>query len=703
MAEISITKSAKTCRCFLKLQQYVDWLDLGKLSNHGGLLWIKGKPGAGKSTLMKFAFSDALRKSKRKGAIVISFFFNARGEELERSTAGLYRSLLVQLFEALPDLQHVLDTVRVGHQWSVESLKSLLEDTVKAMGNTSVVCFIDALDECDEKQIRDMLSFIRSTSDQAATAGTRLHVCFASRHYPHITIGKGLDLVIEGREEHQHSIANYLDTELHIGHDQFAEQIRSNLQEKASGVFMWVVLVVDILNKEYDRGCKHGLKKRLKSIPSDLHELFQNILSRDTSNTRGLLLCIQWVLFARRPLKPEELYFAIMSGVEPESLPDCHSKGHITDDVMRRYILDNSKGLAESTNSNIPTIQFIHESVRDFLLKDNGLRRIWPNLESNLEGQSHENLRQCCLTYMTNKIVVNHDLSSLPPGAPQSQAKDRRQAIAQRFPFLEYANQNLLYHADKAEGNGVSQKDFISKFPLCDWIVWSNLFEKHQIRRYTKTASLLYILAERNMPNLIRILDSAQSCFTVEDDRYGTPIFAALATQSNEAIHTLIDMQASSKTRGFAIQDLHERFSDRKGDTSPYNRTFTFSRRNAILEHIIEKEDEATLAFYLSTKEDSMGYTALSLAVTYGSEILIRSLLDRGADIKACNYSGRTPLHQAALLGHEDIVRLLLNHGANIEAVDRAGNTPLVLARENKRELVVKLLLNHGASGQTRD
>lgn len=87
---------AKTCRWFLNDRRYVDWLDAAKLDNHHGFLWLKGNPGTGKSTIMKFVFSTAWEKKKK--AKVLAFFFNARGGDLEKSTEGMYRTILLQLF-----------------------------------------------------------------------------------------------------------------------------------------------------------------------------------------------------------------------------------------------------------------------------------------------------------------------------------------------------------------------------------------------------------------------------------------------------------------------------------------------------------------------------------------------------------------------------------------------------------------------------
>lgn len=98
---------SKTCKWLLKTAEYLQWLDDTKLNDHHGVLWMKGKPGAGKSTLMKFALNSWKR---RKDTTVLSFFFNARGGDLEKSTMGMYRSLLWQLLTHDPTLMCVFDS-----------------------------------------------------------------------------------------------------------------------------------------------------------------------------------------------------------------------------------------------------------------------------------------------------------------------------------------------------------------------------------------------------------------------------------------------------------------------------------------------------------------------------------------------------------------------------------------------------------------
>ncbi|KAF5497543.1 Vegetative incompatibility protein HET-E-1 [Colletotrichum siamense] len=294
---------ARTCKWVLRSSQYLDWLDHNKRNTHHGFLWIKGKPGTGKSTLIKFISTNHRRKMQQN--TLITFFFNARGEQLEKSTTGMYRSLLFQLIDGFPQLRTILNfqALKISsngpREWILESLQDLFEEAVLNLENLSVTCFIDALDECDEKEIRDMVSFFEHLAEATTRESVCFQVCFSSRHYPYITISKAVSLVLEGQQGHQDDIANYVSSELKIGDSKVAQQIRHDLQEKASGVFMWVVLVVDILNKEHDGGRMHQLRKQLQDIPGDLNELFRDILVRDDRRRRDLLLCIQWVLFAK--------------------------------------------------------------------------------------------------------------------------------------------------------------------------------------------------------------------------------------------------------------------------------------------------------------------------------------------------------------------------------------------------------------------
>ena len=69
---------------------------------------------------MKFVLTNAV-KSKLENEIIVLFFFNARREELEKTTEGMYRALLFQILHGAPDLQEILDNANPSDRSSVQS------------------------------------------------------------------------------------------------------------------------------------------------------------------------------------------------------------------------------------------------------------------------------------------------------------------------------------------------------------------------------------------------------------------------------------------------------------------------------------------------------------------------------------------------------------------------------------------------------
>lgn len=194
------------------------------------------------------------------------------------------------------------------------------------------------------------------------------------------------------------------------------EDLHDEILRKPAGVFLWVMLVVQILNKEYSQS-GIALMERLADIPDDLSNLFKSILTRDHENMEKmekLLLSISRILFAKDPLNSEEFRHALWSGLMlngktdeqfPLPFPPEDKESHL------RIVAGSSKGLAEITKSKFPTVQFIHESVRHFLIKHDGLHRSWPELEIDWENSRHEKLKQCCLFYLSP--VASHHINQI--------------------------------------------------------------------------------------------------------------------------------------------------------------------------------------------------------------------------------------------------------------------------------------------------
>lgn len=79
-------------------------------------------------------------------------------------------------------------------------------------------------------------------------------------------------------------------------------------------------------------------------------------------------------------------------------------------------------------------------------------------------------------------------------------------------------------------------------------------------------------------------------------------------------------------------------------------------------------------------------------AAKEGSTDMVRSLLDRGADVNAKDDDGWTPLHWAAVLEQPEIARTLLDRGADIHARNNDGLTPLQVAEKEHKTQTAQLL-----------
>lgn len=191
----------RTCEWLLRRKDYQEWMDMDSkdFQAQDGLFWIRGNPGTGKSIAMKFLFQKMQHKLKRShDQLVLSFFFNARGSDLEKSTLGLYRSLLFGLLSSDPSLLEALDDCSRGQYLGILSgeweqrheplLQQLFENAIDLLAarNKRLYCYVDALDECPENQIRDMVRYFEDL--MAEEKSHNIRVCFSSRHYPRISI-----------------------------------------------------------------------------------------------------------------------------------------------------------------------------------------------------------------------------------------------------------------------------------------------------------------------------------------------------------------------------------------------------------------------------------------------------------------------------------------------------------------------------------
>ncbi|KAF4449242.1 small s, partial [Fusarium albosuccineum] len=293
------------------VSSFVQWL-----TSADDIYWISGKPGSGKSTLMKYLSThEDTEKLLSDWAgddflIVADFFFwNAGKNSLQRSQQGLLRSLIYQILRRCPELAHqiypetdylqALDrsldgkggTVYVPNPpTAVLGLLSILRDICDRLASTDVrLCFfIDGLDEY-EGQPNDIIQLIETLRSLP-----NAKICASSRPWNEFEQRFGQDDApklymqdLTKRDIHNYvydilkTDANYQNLE--EKDDQGAELIQEII-EAAQGVFLWVVLVV----RSFQEGLTNGdrivdLQRRLRELPRDLNEYFEKILLADVA------------------------------------------------------------------------------------------------------------------------------------------------------------------------------------------------------------------------------------------------------------------------------------------------------------------------------------------------------------------------------------------------------------------------------------
>lgn len=92
-----------------------------------------------------------------------------------------------------------------------------------------------------------------------------------------------------------------------------------------------------------------------------------------------------------------------------------------------------------------------------------------------------------------------------------------------------------------------------------------------------------------------------------------------------------------------------------------------------------------------------VGTTALGWAACGGHIMLMKYLLERGADVDMAANGDCTALSCAAGMGQPDAVELLLTRGANANAPQRGNYSPLHAGTYGGNDKVVRLLLKAGA------
>ena len=367
------------------------------LTSDRGLYWIVGKPGAGKSTLMKYLFQHPKTRAlvdqwpkvpsaERNEVITAGFFFWNSGTQIQMSRAGFLRSLLTQVLQSLEDSvvssafayrwkrSELLGWSEEDFTW--EELHSAL-DIVLSTDGRYFLLFIDGLDEFEgnKDELADVVIALSRKSRVKVISASRPWVEFESKFAE-------IDQLLVERLTHD-DLVKYVNgrfaesrefNSLRRTNTLQAQELLDGIVNKASGVFLWVYVVVSsLLHGLRDGDRMKTLKETLEALPPELDTMFDKILGQvRTKHKKEASELFQFVRNHPEKSTLISLYWSQMTlsevvGLEVRAMPD-EEAGYITD-VMRRNLLSRCKCLLDTGVESLPTsrVTWLHRTAREFI------------------------------------------------------------------------------------------------------------------------------------------------------------------------------------------------------------------------------------------------------------------------------------------------------------------------------------------------
>ncbi|KAI5847652.1 ankyrin repeat-containing domain protein [Morchella snyderi] len=350
------------------------------------LLLIEGKPGSGKSTLMRYIKENV--NPAGKDTIISSFFYSARDGTAESSHLNMLKALLHSILEAdetffLHFQQTYVKQRRgdISRGWEVEELKQIMVDACTNHPFPSTIYWvIDALDESDNTNSSriEIVQHFEKVLD-AARNNKRLLVKIVLGSRP---LNELQDMCrISLQEKTKGDIQKYTTARLN---DKVFTKCDMSLRKEfedyivttADGVFLWVRLVIDELGKQVRNGSSiNNLLGLLKSLPKDLESFYEHIFKelkkcRDANELiaggRILGLC----LLSHRAIELGELRDALaLFDNQTQSEPEPTRWEQNRSVNIRNLVICCAGGLVDikDRENGFSVAQLMHQTVREFL------------------------------------------------------------------------------------------------------------------------------------------------------------------------------------------------------------------------------------------------------------------------------------------------------------------------------------------------
>lgn len=371
---------------------FLKWLSSPSELRH--VYWIFGKPGSGKSTVMRYLDQNIATTqhmqpwAEARSVLKLHHYFWNLGSEKQMSIVGSLRALLYQLLTSNPRsaTQIEIDGERViasdNDAYLSEVVQQELQDNIRFLieskqNESAIFILLDGLDELsgsDDKR-EQIIDFVKLLSNME-----HVKICVSSRPWNTFTDAFEDYPKLKLESLTYDDIANYVETTLsnnkrfnHLAGRRPAEahSLIRDVCERASGVFLWIRLVV----KELLAGLRDGdglneLQVKLQSIPRELDGYFKRLVHSIPIHQRyEASVILQISLYKERDfttLHPVRLFDLFFTAQEDQNFSlscatnlvadflDAEALAYLLDSTLRR-VNSRCMGLLEWNSSGART------------------------------------------------------------------------------------------------------------------------------------------------------------------------------------------------------------------------------------------------------------------------------------------------------------------------------------------------------------
>lgn len=737
-----------TCDWVLERSEFREWY-----ASKGGLLWISGGPGLGKTMLSIYLtehLESTLPLSEDALQSHLIYFFCDLKDGRKNNAVSILRGLMFQLIgHKRKLLEHVLPTHKIqgSHLFQEQSFDVLWKLFTTMVADSEVgpvICILDGLDECEKTSLEMLLAKFKRSSEH----GFKLKTLMISREHP-ICLKTSLNqfsrirLDPDAKEDVNRGLEQYIS--MRVGElasngnysVKLTEHIERTLRERSQGTYLWVSFVIkDLQTMEH---C--DIEAHLEKLPRGLDDYYETMLRHVPLEHQTMVRDIlRWCAFAIRPLKMREMAealglektkFLTQEEVLQGKLNHC---GHM---VTGEY---HTTPLSDLPHSEV---RLVHQSAYDFLTRPRQSvdRTVpWYSL-CNIEKE-HADLSSVCLSYFCEK---------------GDSAYEKREWDSVQPAFLFYAEREWPQHLQASAINGIGifekRTDFFKPGApmLQGWLQKRGIYVEgpgclihlavsyrlhfimeHLLKTKSKWSRILnqdlnagddkwatrplHVAASNGDLAMVKML-VVNGARVNSVDYFGTNalgfacrwnhtavaqyLLQSGAKPSQEALKSAIQHENSGLVKELLMNSGLAKELLRKGPNSSRPICDMLSEavwqtNESILRDIMNRCVPAEMSSWRHLGDLSI----LHLAAYNRSDMALRTLLEQTDWNLNVNYSdrqGETPLHYVATRRKDDgiqFARLLLEQpGIRPNAIDDQGMTPLILAITHGHSNLVKFLL----------